>query len=406
MHDIICPVCGERTLARSVGFDLSDRILPLLPPLPAEVPGLRFLFAADEELLFPDGLPEGGTYVPFCPDADLLRRYINRRTGRESDLMFGELFDAQRDGGSAAGYPPLLCTWLEAVALSCFTRAGRPLRAGRLSEAERRAVADFLCALYRDSAPESGRLTLPLSPVIAPDGVPVEVRLSVGDGTGNQEIARCCPRCGFPFPHGCGHCRERVILAAGDSDADTAHLFSLLCAGAQADPGANILYRADGISLVRAGKRLYALCAPDGAGDTVGYLMDNSRLLPEVDHLFYLFGKDRTGVDGLPEHLCALTEAIRSDRRGKTSPDSLTFLTGARSLPPVDPAAVAGAREPEAWEAVARANREAVFSALPYLCSRLERTYAGADRMFLSPGADAQAGSLLWLRLRYADRNP
>ena len=49
MHDIICPVCGERTLARSVGFDLSDRILPLLPPLPAEVPGLRFLFAADEE---------------------------------------------------------------------------------------------------------------------------------------------------------------------------------------------------------------------------------------------------------------------------------------------------------------------------------------------------------------------
>ena len=67
MHDIICPVCGERTLARSVGFDLSDRILPLLPPLPAEVPGLRFLFAADEELLFPDGLPEGGTYVPFCP---------------------------------------------------------------------------------------------------------------------------------------------------------------------------------------------------------------------------------------------------------------------------------------------------------------------------------------------------
>ena len=93
--------------------------------------------------------------------------------------MFGELFDAQRDGGQAAGYPPLLCTWLEAVALSCFTRAGRPLRAGHLSEAERRAVADFLCALYRDSAPESGRLTLPLSPVIAPDGVPVEVRLSV-----------------------------------------------------------------------------------------------------------------------------------------------------------------------------------------------------------------------------------
>ena len=74
MHDIICPVCGERTLARSVGFDLSDRILPLLPPLPAEVPGLRFLFAADEELLFPDGLPEEKPFLESGLEAAFVRQ--------------------------------------------------------------------------------------------------------------------------------------------------------------------------------------------------------------------------------------------------------------------------------------------------------------------------------------------
>ncbi len=412
MHDIICPLCGERTLARDVGFDLSDCISSLLPTDAIASVGMQFHFIVKEEQLFPNGTPSHGAFVPFTITFETLRLYICRHTGTQSDLLFGELYTLCKQKKEEAVYPPLLYSWLETVCITCFSRNRQPIYPGRLYKREMDAVADFLCRLYEEDDQEK-ELTLPLRSILAKtnttdaEEIPDGLRLSEQEKT--KIIPKCCPRCGFSFPTAFGHYRQRTLLAAAEQEADAKDAVALFAA--YADPSVTRLFQSDTCCAFLIDGLIYQITAPQSnATDATEYLMDNSRLLRQTDHLLYQFGKQDTGEDALPERFAAILGATADPRRGKDGPDSLTFFCSDIVLQNTNANEFrncAGEWNQEAIRAATCAARDAIYKTLPYLCARLEHACAGKDRAFLPPPPKApttEDGKKLLLRFLYAEK--
>ena len=250
MHDIICPHCGEKFIARDVVFDFSPYILPLITKesnyeLIAEH-GFKYYIDEEDILNHPDGTNEipliidnkigpsaqGGKFYMCKITNAMIVEYISAKTRMNLDSFSVELDAISQKNSMRADYSPGIVSFVEKVYYNCFLSSSTSMGDFDISSDIGSVIVEMLCQINenRETGASVGvrmfceRMNASKINYYVPD------ILFVLNATGHVDRKfKCCRCCNSKFPAEFGYYKMvPVTLLGSHFSGKTSLLLALL----------------------------------------------------------------------------------------------------------------------------------------------------------------------------------
>ena len=243
MHDIICPKCGERYIARDVAFDFSDFIEPLIKDsyIIDENQRFRFKYYIDEEDIAKStenfAYAEGGSvtdssFMPFEVSCKTIVSYIGRFIDGDCDVFFNSIVHAaqnRRRGENVFGRERI--NDLRNIFNKCFEGSDTEFDSMSGENICSELMLRLLCFVWKNRESKIRiRIRLNLTVYGDTNGAAVpDALLAVRDDGSVVKIPKSCPVCHRVLSAEFGHYRSVFVGMLGEEkDSKTSFLQGLL----------------------------------------------------------------------------------------------------------------------------------------------------------------------------------
>lgn len=230
MHDIMCPGCGERYLARDVAFDFSAFVEPLIKDsyIIEDSQKFRFRYYIDEEDISKSAddfiYAEGGKltnsgFVSFEVSCGTLAEYVGRFIDGDCTVFFDSICRAaqnRRRGDDAFGSERL--NDLRNIYRKCFSGADGEFDGMRGENLCCELMLRLLCYIW-ENREKSIRTRVRLNITVYGDthgaGVPDSL-YALTEGGEVITMPKCCPCCHRQLAYDFGHYRSVFVGMLGE----------------------------------------------------------------------------------------------------------------------------------------------------------------------------------------------
>ena len=173
MHDIICPHCGEKCIARDVVFDFSPYILSLISQESnygvLQEHGFKYYVDEEDILTHPDPSNDtplyidnklgpaarGGKFYQYRVTNDMIFKYIAAKTGIDAISLAKELNAISQGGSSYSGrvnYNAVITSYVRKVYYNCFSSAEASLGNFDIRSSIGSVIIEMLCQINDNRA--------------------------------------------------------------------------------------------------------------------------------------------------------------------------------------------------------------------------------------------------------------